>query len=90
MPDSPLANVLNQECVHFRVWEEEGTWIAECIDIPGCMSQGETRAEALANIMDAANACLEVIAEDAGVSIRGSDSVSEIIDMPMSTLYAVR
>lgn len=42
---------------------EDGVWIAECPSIPGCVSQGETRDEALANIREAIAACLEVRAE---------------------------
>ena len=30
--------------------DEDGMWIAECPSIPGCVSQGKTREEALANI----------------------------------------
>jgi predicted RNase H-like HicB family nuclease len=43
--------------------DEDGVWIAECPAIPGCVSQGETRAEALANVEDAIKLCLEVRAE---------------------------
>ena len=39
---------------------EDGYIIAECPAIPGCMSQGRTREEALENIKDAILACLEV------------------------------
>lgn len=39
---------------------EDGYIIAECPAIPGCMSQGHTREEALENIKDAILACLEV------------------------------
>jgi predicted RNase H-like HicB family nuclease len=42
---------------------EEGVWVAECPSIPGCVSQGDTRDEALANIREAIAACLEVRAE---------------------------
>lgn len=43
--------------------DEDGVWIAECPSIPGCVSQGETRDEAIANIREAIAACLEVRAE---------------------------
>ncbi len=43
--------------------DEDGIWIAECPAIPGCVSQGPTRAEALANIREAITLCLEVRAE---------------------------
>ncbi|MFQ5813525.1 MAG: type II toxin-antitoxin system HicB family antitoxin [Anaerolineae bacterium] len=41
-----------------------GYIIAECPQIPGCMSQGKTKEEALANIKDAVQACLKVMMED--------------------------
>jgi predicted RNase H-like HicB family nuclease len=31
----------------------DGGWVAECPDIPGCFSQGDTRDEALSNLSDA-------------------------------------
>ncbi len=43
--------------------DEDGVWIAECSSIPGCVSQGQTRDEALVNIRDAILACLEVRSE---------------------------
>ena len=35
----------------------------ECPGIPGCVSQGQTKQEALENIKDAIAACLQVRAE---------------------------
>ena len=43
--------------------DESGAWVAECPSIPGCVSQGESRAEAIANVREAIEACLEVRAE---------------------------
>lgn len=43
--------------------DEDGVWIAECPAIPGCVSQGATKAEAVANIKEAIALCLEVRAE---------------------------
>lgn len=43
--------------------DEDGMWVSECPAIPGCVSQGATREEALANIQEAIEACLEVRAE---------------------------
>jgi predicted RNase H-like HicB family nuclease len=43
--------------------DEDGVWIVECPSIPGCVSQGHTKAEALENIKDAISACLQVRAE---------------------------
>lgn len=45
--------------------DEDGVWVAKCPSIPGCVSQGQTRDEALANIREAIAACLEVRAERA-------------------------
>jgi predicted RNase H-like HicB family nuclease len=43
--------------------DEDGVWIVECPAIPGCVSQGRTKAEALENIKDAIQQCLQVRAE---------------------------
>lgn len=43
--------------------DEDGVWFVECPAIPGCVSQGDTREGALANIREAIAACLEVRAE---------------------------
>lgn len=43
--------------------DEDGVWIAECPSMPGCVSQGATREEAIANIREAIAACLEVRAD---------------------------
>ena len=33
--------------------DEDGVFVAECPTLPGCISQGSSRAEALLNIKDA-------------------------------------
>jgi len=38
---------------------EDGYIVAECPVIPGCISQGHTREEALRNIREAIELCLE-------------------------------
>lgn len=43
--------------------DEDGGFVARCPSIPGCISQGETRDEARANIRSAIRECLEVRAE---------------------------
>ena len=40
--------------------DEDGVWIVECPSIPGCVSQGATKSQALKNIRDAIRLCLEV------------------------------
>jgi predicted RNase H-like HicB family nuclease len=43
--------------------DEDGIWVAECPAIPGCVSQGNTRDDAIANVRLAIKECLEVRAE---------------------------
>lgn len=38
---------------------EDGGWVAEVPSLPGCISQGDTREEALENIQDAIETWLE-------------------------------
>ena len=39
--------------------DEDGVYVAECPALPGCISQGNTRQEALVNIQDAIKGYLE-------------------------------
>ena len=39
--------------------DEDGLFIAECPSLPGCVSQGESRSQALENIQDAIKGYLE-------------------------------
>lgn len=43
--------------------DEDGVWVVECPSIPGCVSQGATKEEALENVRDAIRECLQVRAE---------------------------
>jgi predicted RNase H-like HicB family nuclease len=43
--------------------DEDGMWITECPAIPGCVSQGKTKQDALDNIAEAIRLCLDVRAE---------------------------
>jgi predicted RNase H-like HicB family nuclease len=42
---------------------EDGGYLAECPAIPGCVSEGDTVEEAMANIRDAIEGCLAVLRE---------------------------
>ena len=44
--------------------EEEGGYSAQCLELPGCISEGETREEALANIREAVEGYLEAFPEE--------------------------
>ena len=49
-----------------RLVETDEGWSVSCLDLPGCHSQGVTRAEALAAIREAIVDWLTVEAEEAG------------------------
>jgi predicted RNase H-like HicB family nuclease len=40
---------------------EDGYWVAECPSLPGCVSQGTTKAEAIANIREAIEGWIETM-----------------------------
>ena len=43
---------------------EDGFWVAECPSLPGCISQGETREEAIQNIREAIDLYIEALEAD--------------------------
>ncbi len=43
---------------------EDGYWVAECPSLPGCISQGKTKQEALANIKEAIHGYVAALEED--------------------------
>ncbi len=44
--------------------DEDGYWVAECPSLPGCVSQGKTKQEAIANIREAISGYVAVLKED--------------------------
>lgn len=43
---------------------EDNQWVAECPSLPGCISQGQTREEAIVNIKEAIVLYISVLQED--------------------------
>ena len=43
---------------------EDGYWVAQCLSLPGCISQGRTREEAIENIKEAIDGYIAALAED--------------------------
>jgi len=43
---------------------EDGSWVVECPSLPGCISQGTTRQEAIANIREAISAYIAALIDD--------------------------
>jgi predicted RNase H-like HicB family nuclease len=43
---------------------EDGFWVAECPSLPGCISQGETRDQAIVNIREAIEGYVLALKDD--------------------------
>jgi predicted RNase H-like HicB family nuclease len=43
---------------------EDGYWVVECLSLPGCISQGKTKEEAIANIQEAIRGYIAALEED--------------------------
>jgi len=62
--------------------EDGGGWLAEIMNFPGCMSDGETPAEALKNVLDAKEAWLEV-AHEHGQKIPAVSESKVAVEVPV-------
>ena len=58
--------------------DEDGVWVVECPSIPGCVSQGATKGEALENVKDAIAACLAV-RSDRGIPLTVETQQVEVL-----------
>jgi len=43
---------------------EDGYYVAECPSLPGCISQGKTKEEAVTNIKEAINGYISALKDD--------------------------
>ncbi len=43
---------------------QDGYWVAECPSLPGCVSQGRTRDEAIENIKEAIDGYIAALKDD--------------------------
>jgi predicted RNase H-like HicB family nuclease len=43
---------------------EDGQWVAECPSLPGCVTQGHTREEAVENAREAISGYIAALEED--------------------------
>ncbi len=55
--------------------QKEGGYTAQCLEVPGAISQGETKEETLKNVKEALALVLEVLKEEA---IKMSKKVEEV------------
>lgn len=60
--------------------EEVGGYVVSCPSLPGCFSQGDTIEEALENIKEAIQACLESLGED-GIKSYLTKPTAKIVDV---------
>ncbi len=72
--------------------EEDGGYVVECLDLKGCISEGDTRRDALANIADAIDGICESMLAHHGRIILAIDNLSstyaEEVGSPYSTTTA--
>jgi predicted RNase H-like HicB family nuclease len=57
----PLSSNMRQVFIYPG---EEGFWVAECPSLPGCISQGETRQQAIVNIREAIEGYILALEDD--------------------------
>lgn len=43
---------------------EDGYWVVECPSLPGCVSQGKTKEEAIENMKEAIREYIDTLKED--------------------------
>ena len=43
---------------------EDGYWVAECLSLPGCITQAETKQEVISNIREAIEGYIVALEED--------------------------
>lgn len=56
-----MVNTMRQVIIYSG---EDGYWIAECPSLPGCISQGHTKEEAIANIKEAIHGYVAALQQD--------------------------
>lgn len=57
---------------------EDGWWVAEVPSLPGCISQGKTKPEAIQNIREAVDGWVET-AHARGMSIPAEDFDTQVV-----------
>ena len=79
-PVPPLSEVVEMEAAAIgrqfivALWkDEDGGYVVRCPMLEGCISQGETREEALANIREAIALCLEDEDEEDSIVPAGAE-----------------
>jgi len=71
-----------------QLYKSEEGFAVTCPALPGCWSQGGTRAEALANIQEAISLWLEVAFEDRQNEEAGCDVDYDAVEVNPSPFFA--
>jgi antitoxin HicB len=66
--NKPIEYYLNLDYTILLKRNHDGTWFAKVVELPGCITEGDTPEEALAMVRDAQRSWIEVALED-GASI---------------------
>jgi len=61
--------------------QDEGGYTVRCLELPGAISQGETKEEALANIKEAIGLVIEVLSQDLMVRYNAEILKVELADV---------
>ncbi|MGA8165375.1 MAG: type II toxin-antitoxin system HicB family antitoxin [Waddliaceae bacterium] len=82
---------------HFKVHKEKGSFWAECLELPGCVTQGDTKEELNANMQEALNLYLEesenfeYLAPLPKTSIKTGRSIVEVpVDPSVAFAFSIR
>ncbi len=59
---------------------EDDHWVAECPSLPGCISQGKTKQEAIANIKEAIEGYIASFEED-GLSVPDENFEAMVVEV---------
>ena len=59
--------------------DEDGVYVIECLNLPGCISQGKTKQEAIENIKDAIRGYLESLKKhNEEIPIKDISQITEV------------
>jgi predicted RNase H-like HicB family nuclease len=68
--------------------DEDGRLVAECTDLPGCLSEGDTLEEAIENISEAIIGCLKSRLKTAGENFK-APTFDQKLDISIDTMGMV-
>jgi predicted RNase H-like HicB family nuclease len=76
---------------HFKIHKEgDGFW-GECLEIPGCVTQGDSREELFGNMQEAINTCLEESKESSYLEVLPNEAIKatvSVVEVPVDPSIA--